>query len=134
GGDLLGVRGVPAGAGEQLDLRLRGQDRAEQLRQEPGRVLVGERRQRDRQRVRLSPAPVRTAAEQLRPRGADNEQRDSGRPIDQVIDEVQQVVVRPVQVLEDEYERPFVRKALEEPPPGGERLVALVTASLPAPR
>ena len=40
------------------------------------------------------------------------------------------MVVGPVQVLEDEDERPFVRQALEEAAPGGERLVTGVAGGL----
>ena len=58
----------------------------------------------------------------------EDEQRHPARPVDQVVDEVEKGVVRPVQVLEDEDERPLVRDRLEEAPPGRERLVASVPA------
>jgi hypothetical protein len=45
-----------------------------------------------------------------------------------MIDEVEQALVRPVQVLEDEDERAPVGESLEEAAPGGE---ALVEVSLP---
>ena len=49
----------------------------------------------------------------------------SGTPLnaaDELVDEVEKRVVRPVQVLEDEHERTLVRERLEEVPPGGECL------------
>ena len=79
---------------------------------EARRVVVRERRERDRRRVRLPSAPARTAREELGPRGADDEHRHSGRPVDQVVDEVEQAVVRPVQILEDENRAGSARRAL----------------------
>ena len=51
-----------------------------------------------------------------------------------MVDEVEQVVVGPVQVLEDEHEGPALGERLEEAAPGGERLVAAVTARVALPR
>jgi hypothetical protein len=45
-----------------------------------------------------------------------------------VVDEVEQDVVGPVQILEDEHERPVLGECLEEPPPCGEGLVAAIAA------
>ena len=74
----------------------------------------------------LAAAPARPALEQLRPGGADDEQRHAGRPVDEVVDEVEQPVVGPVQILEDEHERALLGERLEEAAPGGEGLVAAV--------
>ncbi len=54
---------------------------------------------------------------------ADHEQRDVSRPVDELIDEVEQRIVGPVQVFEDEDKRPRVGYGLEEAAPGGESLV-----------
>ena len=89
-----------------------------------------ERRERDRRRVALAAAPAGPPLEQLRPRRADDEQRHAGRPVDEVVDEVEQAVVGPVQILEDEHERALLGERLEEAAPGGERLVAAVAAEL----
>ena len=59
----------------------------------------------------LPPPQPGRRVEQLRPRGADDEQRHAARPVDEVVDEVEQVVVGPVQVLEHEHERPLARRA-----------------------
>ena len=55
------------------------------------------------------------------------------RPVDEVVDEVEQAVVGPVQVLEDEHERALLGDALEEPPPRGERLAAAVVRAARSP-
>ena len=62
--------------------------------------------------------------EQLGACRAEDEQRDAARPVDEVVDEVEQRVVGPVQVLEDEDERALVGERLEEAAPRRERLVA----------
>jgi hypothetical protein len=49
-----------------------------------------------------------------------------------VIHEIEQAVVRPMQVLEHEHERPLPGKGLEVAAPGGERLATVVTAQLDA--
>ena len=49
--------------------------------------------------------------------------RLAGR-LQQLLEEVEQGVVGPVQVLQDQHQRPAGRQPVQEPPPGGERLVA----------
>ena len=92
------------------------------------RLLVGQRGQRQRERVRLAPTPVRASHEELRPRGTENEQRHAGRPLDETVDEIEEAVVRPVQILEHEHRRPLLAHRLEEATPGGERLAAALAA------
>ena len=72
--------------------------------------------------VELAAAPAGPPVEQLRPRRPDDEQRNAGRPVGEVVDEVEQAVVRPVQVLEDEHERPLLGEPLEVAPPRREAL------------
>ena len=81
----------------------------------------------------LPPPQFGPALEELRPRRRDDEQRDVGHPVDELVDEVEQALVRPVEVLEDEDERALLGEPFEEAPPRGERLVAPVAAEL-APR
>ena len=80
----------------------------------------------------LRPSPA--GAKELGPSRADDEHRHSGRPVDEVVDEVEQALVRPVQVLEDENERAALGDGLEEPPPGGERLRSTIAAGRARPR
>ena len=102
----------------------------QKLPEQERRLLVGERLERERGRVELAAAPAGPPLEELRPRRADHEQRDVGHPVDQLVDEVEQALVRPVQVLEDEHERALLGKGLEEAAPGREGLVPPVAAEL----
>jgi hypothetical protein len=49
-------------------------------------------------------------------------------PIDEVVDEVEELVLGPVQIFEHEHGRPLLGKRLEEPAPGDEALAALVAS------
>ena len=89
---------------------------------EPGSLLVRQRRERDRERVRLSSTPARATRDEVGPGRADDEERNLDRPVDEVIDEVEQTVVGPMEILEDQHERPALRERFEEAPPGGEGL------------
>ena len=85
-------------------------------------MFVLQRRKRDRGRVRLPSAPALPALEQFRPRSAENEDRRRPRPLDELVDEIEEPLVGPVEVLEDEHHRPLLRNRLEEAPPRGEAL------------
>ena len=60
---------------------------------------------------------------QLGPGGAEEEQRHALRPVGQVLEEGEERLVGPVQVLEDEHRLPPLRPRLEHAAPGGERLL-----------
>ena len=77
---------------------------------------------RERRRVSLAAAPAAAAVEQLGPRRRDDQHRHVRGPFREVVDEVEQAVVRPVQILEDEHERAALGDRLEEAPPRRERL------------
>ena len=62
---------------------------------------------------------------ELRPRRAENEQRHPLGPLGQMLQEREQRLVRPVQVLEHEHARPRRRQPFEEAPPGREQLLPL---------
>jgi hypothetical protein len=68
--------------------------------------------------------PTKTRAlQELRARRPEHEQRDAARSLNQLVDEVEQGIVGPVQILEHEHERPLVGQRLEEATPGGEALL-----------
>ena len=90
----------------------------QQRRDQPRRVIVREGLQRDRRRVRLPASPCRAPLQQLRPRRSDDEKRNAAEPVDEIVKEVQQAVVRPVQVLEHENGRPALGDSLEKATPG----------------
>ena len=68
------------------------------------------------------PPHARSSLEQLRPGGADDQQRHRAGPVSEQVDEVQQGVVGPVDVLEHEHRRAVLGQRLEEPPPRRKRL------------
>ena len=111
------MRRLRAGPGEQA---------ADQL----GSLLVGERRERERRGVQLAAAPARPALEELGPRRRDDEQRYVGHPVDELVEEVEEALVGPVDVLDDDDERALLGETLEEAAPGGERLVPAIASQL----
>ena len=112
-------------------MRLRLEQRSPEQREDETRgLVVAERRERDRRRVPLPSTPSRPAFEELRPCRAHDEERHAVDPVDEPVDEVEQAVVRPVDVLEDEHRRTAESEHLEEPAPGCERL----TTSIPGGR
>ncbi len=128
--ELLGVERVAAGLLEEL-LLLVGQHRlGEKTSDEHRRLLVRERRERNRRRVELSASPGGTAGEQLGSCGADDEQGHVGDPFDELVDEVEHALVGPVQVFDDEDQRTLLREGFEEAPPGCECLTSPVAAEL----
>ncbi len=91
---------------------------------------------RSSSQLRLPPPQPRLALEELGSRGHDDHSGGYGRaPVEQVLDELEERAVRPVEVLEDEDARPPSGHRLQEPPPGRERLLPADAApSLPARR
>jgi hypothetical protein len=88
------------------------------------RLLVAQGRERDRRGVELPAAPCLPTVEQLGAGSRKNENRNAGRPVDEVVDEVEQTVVGPVHVLEHDDERPLLGHALEVAAPGRRALAA----------
>lgn len=108
-GDRLPARVVEAVAGE--------------VRNQPVGVLGVERLEEDRGRVRLAAAPRRPLVEQLGPRQAQKQDGRLSRGRRDVVDHVEHRRRAPVDVLEDEDERPFAGDRLEQPPNGARRLL-----------
>ena len=71
----------------------------------------------------MAGAPGRSPLDQLGPRERDHEQRVVPRPLEQVLDEVEQRRVRPLHVLEGEHGRVGLGQPLEEQPPGREQIL-----------
>ena len=61
---------------------------------------------------------------ELGPGEAEHEDRVLVRPLEQVVDEIEQTVTGPLQVLEDHHHRLVLGEALEEHPPAREQLLA----------
>ena len=75
-------------------------------------------------KLRRAGAPVGPPLEQLRPGEREDQDRDAAAPLEQVVDEVEQARVGPVQVLEDEDDGARRGDPLEERPPRREELLA----------
>ena len=71
-----------------------------------------------------APAAARAALEQLRAGRADEQQRDVARPAREVVDELEQRLLGPVQVVEHDDQRPAARERLEQLADRPERLLA----------
>ena len=126
---LLGVERVSVRRRKEHGLRLgREHGLLQQAADHARNIVVGERREGDRERVALASAPSAAAIEQLRASGADHEHRHAARPIDEMVDEVEQCVVGPVKVLEHEHERVALRQRLEKASPGRRRFALAVAA------
>ena len=79
----------------------------------------------------LCPAPPgRPPLRELGPRQRHDEERGGARPLQQVLDEVEQRGVRPLEVLEDQDDRIAVGEPFEEQPPGAEQLVAIARTTV----
>ena len=129
--ELLGVEGITAGSLEQ---RCCDSAASTGVPSSPARRIdvssSDKRSERERRRVQLAAAPARSPLEELRPGRRDDEERHVGHPVDELVDEVEQALVGPVEVLDDEDERPLVRHRLEEAPPRRECFAAPVAAEL----
>jgi hypothetical protein len=73
--------------------------------------------------------PAGATLEQLRSRGADHEHGNSAGPVDEMLNEIEQIVIRPMQILEDEHQRALLGEPLEVAPPRREGLVPPVAAN-----
>ena len=121
---LLCVERIAAGAVEQLGLRAGLEQRPVAKRRNQLRRLVSrQRRQRDVRGVELPSRPRRASLQQLQPRRAEDQHRDIPHPVREMLDEVEQSLVGPLQIFEDQDERAIFGERFEEAAPRCERLV-----------
>jgi hypothetical protein len=85
---------------------------------------VGQRVETEHGEVPLVRPPLTAPVEELRAGEGHEEQRSVPRPLEHVVDEVEQAAVGPLQVLEHEHRRPLPRHVLEEHPPRREERIA----------
>ena len=120
--ELAGVEGVSFRAlrDELHQLGLVGvEEVADQVRD----GFVGERLERDRQVIEAPTAPVGTAVEQLRTGKRDHQHRRLAPWLHHELHQVEEAVTRPVQVLEDDDQRPAPSRRLHRGAPGHEQKV-----------
>ncbi len=86
-------------------------------------LLRGERVEEDRRVVPVAAAPLGSVFQELRPGQGQDEDRPLA-PVGQVVHEVEQPLVGPVDVLQHEHQRVSGSHPLEEPPPSVEQLLA----------
>jgi hypothetical protein len=118
--------------GRIRDLRpqlvVRGAKRVEQT----VRLVTRQRLEQDGRRVQLSPAPALAPVEQLGARHAEHEEGRVPREVRDVLDQVEERLLGPMDVVEQAYDRPLVRPLLQQLPEaprdrfGGCLLLALV--------
>ena len=102
-------------------LREPGNQSAEQLAHEVG----PERLEHERREVAPPGTPVAPSVEELGAGQRDDVDRPFARPVEDVVDEVEQSVVGPLEVLEDEHHDTQLGDPLEEDAPGGEQRFAV---------
>ena len=95
-----------------------GRSRLEQVPHECGNGPIVERLQRQREMVAAAGAPRWPALEQFGPGEDHHQERQVAMWLDDVLDEVEQAVARPVQVFEYQDERMARRGQLDGRPPG----------------
>src|SRR5207247_10333120 len=79
-------------------------------------LVLRERLEQDRARVELASGPAGPLVEQLGPRKAEQEHRRVAAQVDDVLDQVEQRRLGPVDVLEDGDERALPGERLEQAP------------------
>ncbi len=130
-GELLCVERISTGALEQRLLILDGEERRLEEESDQARRLVRvERDECERGRVQLATAPAGPALEELGPCRRHDEHRCVSHPVAKLVDEIEQHLVRPVEILEHEHERPLLGEPFEEPAPRGERLAPPIASQL----
>ena len=80
-------------------------DLTDEVLDQAAAFVIGERLEQDRRRVQLAAAPARADVEQLRAGEADEQDRGASSPVGDVLDEIEERRLAPVDVVEDEHER-----------------------------
>ncbi len=93
----------------------------EQVLDEASHRAPGERLEREREVIATSAAPVRPSVEQLRTGEDDHEDRRIGPGLHDVLDEIEQAVRRPMEILEDDHQRSAPRGQLDRIAPRREQ-------------
>ena len=126
---LLHEQRVALGRGEDFRTQRRIEIGAEIVQQRLAR-LTPQRLHEHRRRVQLPAGPARTAVQQLGPPHAEKQDRRSTAPVRDMLDQVEQGRLGPVQVVPDDDERTLGGRLLEQLADGerdlvrGRRLVA----------
>ena len=121
---LLDEKWIPLGELGYARARLAGELRApDETTDQLVGVRARERLDRQDRRVRLACRPRGTHLEQLRPRQAEDQHWRRGDPVREVLDEVEERRLAPLDVVEDDHERSVTGDMLEQLPHRPERLL-----------
>ena len=82
-------------------------------------------------RAGLTSSPVRALVQQFGPGKGEDQDRQAAAPFQQMLDEIEQATVCPVEVLEDQCGRAALGNPLEEGPPRSEQLLATARRRVP---
>ena len=120
---LLDEERVAGGGGRDPLAQLRVERRvAARPLHELRAVLCAERLEQERRRIELPAAPPRADVEQLRARDAEEEDRRVAREVGDVLHEIDEDRLRPLQVVDDDDLRPLGSTGFEQPAEGELRL------------
>ena len=86
---------------------------------------IGQRLEAERREAALAGSPGRAALEKLGPGEGDDVDRLAAGPGQEILDEVEEPLIGPLEVLEDEHHGRLLGDALEVGPPRREQLAAL---------
>ncbi len=112
---LLHVESVSTRRAGDAGSHLRAQlEVAEQVVHQRLALLGAERLEQERRRIELSAAPVLSGVEQFRPRHAEEEDRCVAGEVGDVLDEVDELGLSPLQVVDDGDLGPVGRTSLEQ--------------------
>ena len=123
---LLGVERISSRPLQERGSRLGGKrGNGEEVREEPGCLLLRQRGDRDDDRVAHPRTPRGMAVVELWTRRRHHHERDRRDVLGEVLQEFEHGTVGPVRILHDEDQRLPPSRGLQEPPPGREGLLPI---------
>jgi hypothetical protein len=122
---LLDEEGIAlCSLGDPLTRRLIELRSTEKVVDQTLRLGAGERLEKDCGRVQLAASPGGPRIQELRPCEADEEDGRVARPVGNMLDEVEKRRLAPVDVVEDDDERPLAGEGLKKPTDSPEGFLA----------
>ena len=88
---------------------------ADEVRDQLPALAVRERLEQDGRGVQLAARPARTNLQELRPRHAEEKERCAARPLREMLDEIEERRLCPMDVVEHDDQRVCTSQRLEEP-------------------
>ena len=121
---LLHVEGVPLGCGRDAPAQVLVEGRVTEQEVDQCFALGGfERLEQERRRVELAPAPVRLHVQELGPRDAEEKDRCVAREVRNVLDQIDEHGLRPLEVVDHDDLRSLRGAGFEQATKGDPRLL-----------